>query len=973
MTNGKTALFPVLILVLHLWQLSIAVGQLPSGYPASGRKKMIINQGWKFHKGDPQADYYLPGTDDSKWKTVHLPHTLELASLTLNNYPDDRYQDNFHREVGWYRKALPITSDADQRIYIVFEGAHQVTDLWINGKHAGQFAVSGYSPFHFDISSLVKRGELNQLTVLVDNRKREHIPPDPGPFDYVKFGGLYRDVYLVETDPVHISFNWESITSGVYLRTPSVDPVNRNATIDIRTEVKNERPVHKKVTLIHRVVDRNGLVVLKMRKTATIPPGGSHRFYQTGAIEDSANLWSVDHPYLYRVNSTVLTGGKVTDCLESPLGIRSFTLHPREGFLLNGERIELVGANRHQHYPYIGDAVPNALHAKDMKQFKKLGFNTVRTAHYPHDDALIEACDSLGILVFEEAPTWMGIGDSAWFSNLEKAARIMVRNHRNHPSVVIWGGGINHRGAVPQIHCAVKQEDPSRLTASQSSRFTGWHTSSVADIYAQMVYKKIDWEREEPMLAMEGRSGPEEVAKFKRDPLRTGLISWNAHAYYTFFHSEGDGDKVFDGMMTIFRQYKPGIRWYPTELKDEPMVIIRDPWKKGTDSVVVYTNCQEVQLSLNGNLIDSKTPSWNKYTEGLDHPPMIFYPQNYEPGSLTALGINNGKVVAGDTAITPGKPHKIDLAADTAGRHFTASGSDIVMVYARILDQHGTLLRDAENAVNLSISGVGEIVGDNAGIGANPMKPLYGSAPFLVRAGTVPGRITLTATSQGLKSDQIMLHTQPFVKDIILQEANPIYDPEKIRIDLGAEGQLVQFDWHPWVGKGERTGQKKLSAMGGITFNLKTASEKGIMKWLGEHNITGKNGFALGDGVYAFGKDGLTFAIHGLPEGHYRLITYHHAPRKNNSKSFPPKEKWTDDLNLLSLPYSRKITVSLKKKKQVINISHGKKLPAKGPGKANISFYHSGRKNITLKIKGSPDQAGIWFNAFELMKDFTVR
>ena len=278
-------------------------------------------------------------------------------------------------------------------------------------------------------------------------------------------GGLYRDVYLVESNPVRITFNWEDYDAGVRFTTPSVDPVNGNATLNIETTVKNESSSTRQITVVNRIIDHLGAVILKLSQTQQIDANRQRVFNQIGAIEDDLHLWDIDNPYLYRLNTTIYEGEQVLDGIESKVGIRKFEHHPREGFLLNGKPIKLIGMNRHQHHAYIGDAVPNSLHYKDMLQFKDLGFNIVRTAHYPQDDALIEACDELGILVYEEAPTWISIGNDAWFDNLEKAARTMVRNHRNHPSVVIWGGGINHRGYVPRVHLAVKQEDPTRLTS----------------------------------------------------------------------------------------------------------------------------------------------------------------------------------------------------------------------------------------------------------------------------------------------------------------------------------------------------------------------------------------------------------------------------------------------------------------------------------------------------------------------------
>ena len=232
---------------------------------------------------------------------------------------------------------------------------------------------------------------------------------------------LYRDVYLVETNPIRIPFKWETFQSSVRFTTLSVDPVNQNATINIETTVKNETTGPQFLTVINRMIDHKGRVVLRLIDSAIISANGEFRFHQIGGIEDNIRLWSINDPYLYRLHTMVYQGNIAIDTVESEVGIRKFEHHPREGFLLNGEPIKLIGMNRHQHYPYVGDAVPNSLHYKDIYQLKQLGFNVVRTAHYPQDDALIKACDALGMLVYEEPPTWIDIGNDKWFANLEKS------------------------------------------------------------------------------------------------------------------------------------------------------------------------------------------------------------------------------------------------------------------------------------------------------------------------------------------------------------------------------------------------------------------------------------------------------------------------------------------------------------------------------------------------------------------------
>ncbi|NRB47256.1 MAG: glycoside hydrolase family 2 protein [Saprospiraceae bacterium] len=942
------------------------------GYQQSPRKKISLNASWKFHLGEPDAKYYEKNFDDQEWPQVQIPHTLELTSLNLNDFEDDKTQGSFQRKVGWYRRSIQI-DQSERKVFLEFEGAHQVTDLWVNGRHVGQHVVGGYTPFHFDITAFVEKGKENQVTLLVDNRRRADVPPDPGPFDYIKFSGLYRDVYLVETNPVRLTFNWEALDAGITLTTPSVDPINGNATIDIKTVVKNETANSKEITVINRVIDANGFVVLKLQQTQSIGAQQQGIYRQISGIEKDAHLWSIDDPYLYRVNTLIYEKENVLDGLETNLGLRKFEQHPREGFLLNGKPIKLIGANRHQHFPYIGDALPNSLHYKDMLQFKALGFNVVRTAHYPQDNALIEACDKLGILVYEEAPTWINIGGEAWFDNLEKATRTMIRNHRNHPSVVIWGAGINHRGYVPRMHYAVKQEDPTRLTASQSSRWTGWQTSGLTDIYGQMIYGPVEWYRHEPMLAMEGREGIEQLARYKMDPLLTGIIAWTAHDYYTFHRGSWPERVRPGGILSIFRHAYGETPWYPIELKEEPHVLIATEWTEGTNEVIVYANTEEVELMLNGKTIGRQRNNHDGMMAALDHPPFRFPISNFQAGKLEAKGWTGSQLLASDQVQTPETPKRILLKIDTLGRSFTADGADILVAYAYVVDKNGTVLEDAKADISFSITGPASIVGEGTPIKANPksLEEGQGMAPVLIRAGLEVGQITLTASAPGLSSDKASWDSLPYQADIMASQAKPFTDVETVAIDLGSSQQLLQYDWTAWNGKDGAKNQLELSDWGAAKITLNSSSTDGGMRWLGEMNVMGFNGYAIGEGVLEIGEDGLSLTLQNLPEGKYELVTMHHAPRSNTDSMDPNRER-LKTLNILDVPYAKKLNLELvngkQKHQQQLTITEGKMLPATGVAKCTFTFTATGNTPVQVQMKDQDGKRGVWLNAIVIRR-----
>ncbi len=993
--------FLALALLLATCSGVAAAPQQAEGYPQTDRTKVLLNADWRFHLGDPDAEYYKTNTDDSKWEVVCVPHTLELTDLSINGYSDDKSQATFMRNVGWYRKDI-FVSNSSKKVYLEFEGVHQITTLWVNGRKVGVHSVGGYTPFNYDISQYVKRGAMNKITILADNRVSQVAPPDPGPFDYIKFSGLYRDLYLVEKNPVHITSNLESMNSGVTITTPSVDPVNGNATIDIRTEIRNESKKAQKATLTQRVVDVDGEVVLKMSETVTIAAGDTYRFVQTGGVEDDVKFWDLDFPYLYKVNTTLYDGaGNAIDVVDNRLGIRKVEYDQECGFKLNGKSIELIGFNRHQQFAFVGDAVPNSLHYRDMIQFKNLGLNCVRTAHYPQDDELIKACDELGILVYEEAPTWVSVSkEKEWYENERKATQAMIRNHKNSPSVIIWGAGINHRGAVPDMQFVVKQEDPTRLTASQNSRWTGWQSSSWTDIFANMNYGPVMWEREEPLFAMEGGCGPEVVATYLRDPMMPGIISWTGHAYYTFHIFKGIDDsmevRTRFGIMDAFRYHRDDkFFWYPAEFRYEPYLHVVDNWDETLDMLTIYSNATELELFVNDRSIGRYRPSRAKKYIGLRHAPYEIENLKYEEGELRVVGYRDGRMMAEKSVYTPSKATHINLVVDQLGVDFVADGSDILVVHAEIMDHNGMRIRDFEGEVKYSVKGDATIVGDEIGEGFNPIKVRNGVGSALIRAGKKAGQVEVTATCEGITSATTQVETVAAETDMMVADSYKINDKESIMVDLGGMTQLTQFGWTSWDSEEEKSATVTIKpavlgdyvagntpsiteaseivadgTSGAYRFTIKTNSASGVLRWLGEMNVVGQKNFVYGDGVLASDKKGVTLQVEGLPVGEYALTSYHHAPSSNTDSMDPNLERLKSE-SVHKLPYSKSISISvngdLKRSGVVPTSGKDQQYEAARTTTVQFSVKKSGER-VDVVFQGEDGVSGVWFNGFEFVR-----
>ncbi len=962
------------LLFINIFQIIIAQNQLPYGYPDTNRQKEVLLNNWDYYLDDEKDGYLSKPPTNITWEKVSIPHSLKLSSTTNDDSKDDDYQLTFHRWVGWYKRNINVNAEKEHKVFLEFEGAHQVTKCWVNGKYVGEHTIGGYTPFHFDITAFVtKDGSNNEVVLSVDNRRNVNIPPEGDRYDYIKWSGLYRDVFLVVTDAVHITFPWEATNAGVFITTPTV--TKEDATINIKTNVKNETDQPQECTVINRVINDKGVVVLKMAKTKKILATTSYTFTQTGGITENVRLWSIENPYLYRVNTTVYRNGKAVDMIENPLGIRKIELIPGRGFVLNGKNVELVGANRHQAMLFIGDAVPNSLQWKDAWQLKQSGCNSLRLAHYPHDNAFIEACDELGILLYEEPPTWIGIGGDKWMDNLEKAARIMVRNHRNHPSIVMWGAAINHRGPVERLHYACKEEDPTRFTASNGAKWTGQQHSGITDIYTPMDYNhiKID-EHEFTYLCEHGGStdatrNQNYVSRSKQMANVIGAAYWTAHDYQTFKPKTiGNPKRIF----SIDRVPNPSFYWYQTETSKVPMVYLTDRIVSTEDKIVVFSNCQRVDLYNDNQLIERRFPDKNNTSLYVNSPNFIFN-YKWKRGKLIAKGYVDNKLVATDSRTIPEDPYKLKVKIELDNKAFSANGSDIKTVQCYILDKNGARVIDAKNKVTFIVEGEGELI-EHPDIDANPRTPFLGVATAYVRSSVNAGFLKVIAKAEGIRkstSDQVV--TIPFKYNRIKAEAKPIYDlkAEKIDISSGMEGvnrgtartfefgkhkadviysEYTQFGWTSWVGTSALKETFKSGIFKDCSYKI---TAKDTLQWFSSWGQSGNLPYLAIDGVKLKSESPLKLSITGLPKGIYELETWHHNSISKKKKAGILKIEVND-----AKGENRTI-------EKEITMSKGD-LTSKFPVSAKYKIYSNGIGDVVVSFIAVEKDFETCFNGFKI-------
>jgi len=401
------------------------------------REKLNFNRDWKFQLGDYKGAEE-PKFNDTQWQNIGLPHSFSTPYFMS---PD------FYTGYGWYRKQFDVpVSYQGKSIFLEFEGAFQDAEIFVNGKKVGRHK-GGYTGFSIDITNAINFGK-NTVAVRLNNIWEAGLAPRAG--EHVFSGGLYRDVYLVLTSAVHVSWN------GTFVSTP--EATREKAKVNVKTEIENNSNSTAAVKLKTIILSPKGKKVASFISSKNLDAGTSAVFNQTLPIILNPMLWDTEHPDLYTAVSMVYINGKKQDEFHTNFGIRSVKWTADKGFFLNGKHVYLLGANVHQDHAGWGDAVTNAGFYRDVKMMKDAGFNFIRGSHYPHDPAFVEACDHLGMLFWSENPFW-GIGGSAstpegywnssayptkeadidsFESSIKNELREMIRINRNNPSVIAW-------------------------------------------------------------------------------------------------------------------------------------------------------------------------------------------------------------------------------------------------------------------------------------------------------------------------------------------------------------------------------------------------------------------------------------------------------------------------------------------------------------------------------------------------------
>ncbi len=625
-------------------------GANPEGEP---RTDLLLRDGWRFGSGDTSGAE-APDFDDLGWLEISVPHTW-------NALDGQDGGGDYYRGVGWYRRRLTAPAELmGRRVFLQFDAANAVADVYLNGTLLGQHR-GGYSAFRFDATAALVPGE-NVLAVKVDNTNQVDIPPLVADFTF--FGGIYRDVHVLVSDALHIDL-LDYASSGVTLRTQNVSDASAN--IEARVRVRNDGGALRSAELRLIVSDATGAEVARVTEPMSAAPGETEEVSLDGLLQ-SPHLWDGRRdPYLYSARIELVEAGLLIDAVNEPLGIRSFSIDPNTGLLLNGRPYDLYGPNRHQDRQGRGWAIGEAEHDEDMALIVELGATGVRLAHYQHAQYFYDLCDREGMVVWAEIPLVDAITDSPAFTDNARQQLIeLIRQSRNHPSIVLWGIGNEQRTDNPATNALLADlgalsatEDDTRLSTyahccgADTSPLTthadvvgynyyyGWYMG----IYEQVGGWADDLHEFRPALRFslsEYGAGasisqhqippvqPVTTAPFHPEEYQTelheetwrqlatrpyiwGKFFWNMFDFASDGRSEGDGPGRNDkGLITYDRLVKKdAFYWYKANWSSAPVVHITsrrfNPRTTQLIDVKVYSNQPRVTLELNGEGLPAQT------------------------------------------------------------------------------------------------------------------------------------------------------------------------------------------------------------------------------------------------------------------------------------------------------------------------------------------------------------------------------
>jgi beta-galactosidase len=744
------------------------------------QKYLPLNRGWLFRPHTLEQGHAIH-LDESGFERVVLPHTNKVL-------PWHSFSETLYEFISTYRRHFTVPASAKgKRVFVDFEGVMTASTVWINGVRLGEYQ-GGYTPFSFELTSHIRWAGDNVLAVEVDSRERADIPPFGYEIDYLTFGGIYREVNLRVVPDLYLE--------NVFARPQDV--LSGHPSLAVECFFNADAKTQTKPFLIEVVLRDGDKVVasdtVPFKAEASAIPGlqsQTVRFENLQRIE----LWSLHHPKLYSVDVKLLDGdmvvaggGKVVDQETRRIGFREAKFTSK-GFSLNGEIIKLRGLDRHQTFPFVGQAMPARVQKKDAEILRReLKCNIVRTSHYPQSRHFLDACDELGLLVLEEIPGWQHIGDLSWQDIAVDNVKRMICRDWNHPSIILWGVRINEskddHDFYTRTNAMAHALDATRQTGGIRS---GFGSELLEDVYTMNDFGFPLKSPTHPLYLnteFVGHTFPtrstdtsarqrEHMLRHARihnqiasDPQFSGGIGWCAFDYNTHANF-GSGDRIcYHGVSDIFRQPKIAAGFYRSQCDPAEEVVLEPAfhWARndedvGISTVVICSNCEQIKLYLDGGKgfveIADVRPNTGEFPH-LRYAP-FFATLSKEKlrgwGNLRMDGYIGGKRVISRTHSGQGYDHDLQVRADD--HELVGDGADTTRIVLRVVDEFGQLRPIAGDAITFTLDGPARL------IGPNPFSLVGGTGAVWVRTLERPGLITVKAKHPVLGERQVQIRSVP--------------------------------------------------------------------------------------------------------------------------------------------------------------------------------------------------------------------
>jgi beta-galactosidase len=726
--------------------------QQGSDSAAGGRLILPINRNWRYN---PK---FLEGAhdktfDDAAFQRVVVPHTN--IKLPWHSFDDKDYEF-----VSIYRRRFKLPPEArGKHVFVDFEGVMTASTVWINGVRLGEYK-GGYTPFSFDLTPHIDFAGENVLAVDVDSTERPDIPPFGYQIDYLTFGGIYRQVSL-------------RVVPGTFIENifaKPMDVLSAHPRVQVDCFLQSLEASREPMNLEVELRDGNQVLTKGTQKVPASAGATTEPVAHTVVLENLSGikLWDLATPNLYSVYVRLVEGTQTVDQDSRRIGFREaqFTDH---GFELNGKVIKLRGLDRHQTFPFVGQAMPGRPQRRDAEILRvKLRCNIVRTSHYPQSRHFLDACDELGLLVLEEIPGWQHIGDEAWKLISIDNVRRMIERDWNHPSIILWGVRINEskddHDFYTRTNALAHKLDPTRQTGGirtfQESEFLedvftmndfGFplkppnHPRYLNTEFVGHTYPTKTIDNKERLMEHTVRHARvhDQLAS---NPQYAGGIGWCAFDYNTHYDF-GSGDRIcYHGVTDMFREPKPAAGFYKSQCDPSEEIVLEPAfhWARGDESIgftkgMVCSNCDHLKFYVGDKLVAEADPDKTQF-QHLRYAPFTANLGSavHQWGDLRIEGYLQGKKVITKTLSGKGIDQKFTLLPDDT--NLNADGADTTRVVLRVTDEYGAIRPFANDAIKLELEGPAEIIGDN------PFALVGGTGAIWIRAKEQAGTVQLTAT-----------------------------------------------------------------------------------------------------------------------------------------------------------------------------------------------------------------------------------